>query len=48
MAKKDLKLLVKPEENKSFGDLGFVWSTTKELNDYYKKGYVRVKNLPRK
>ena len=43
--KQNLKLLVKPVEGKAFGDWDFVWSTTKELNDYNKQGYKRVKKL---
>ena len=45
MAKKDLKLLVKPEKNKKFSELDFVWSTFEELKSYEKKGFVRAKKL---
>ena len=40
--KNDLKLLVKPDANKKFGNWEFKWVGTFEK---YPKGFVRVKNL---
>jgi hypothetical protein len=40
-----LKLYVKPENGKTFGNLDFVWVTNDEIPEYTKKGYVRVKKL---
>jgi hypothetical protein len=41
--KKDLSLLVKPEEGKAFGDLEYVWAEANEVSEYLLNGYVTVK-----
>jgi len=38
-----LKLYVKPDVNKFFGDLEFIWLTDQEIKSYQKQGYKRAK-----
>ena len=47
MPKKDLKLLALPDGEKPFKELKTVWATYDELDEYYKKGWKRVKKLKR-
>lgn len=43
-----IKLYVKPEEGKKFGDWEFVWLTDSEIPEYTKDGFIRVKKLSKK
>jgi len=43
-----IKLFVKPDDKKPFGEWPFVWLMDKEIPEYTKKGYIRVKKLAKK